>query len=81
MLKKILYADSGANNAQDMLKQLLKLPALQSSKLFILQVISPNTKEKETKALELAENKIQDLITQLQIAPNLVENVVREGEK
>ncbi|MGK7892287.1 MAG: universal stress protein [Xenococcus sp. (in: cyanobacteria)] len=81
MLKKILYADSGANNAQDMLKQLLKLPALQSSKLFILQVISPNTKEKETKALELAENKIQDLITQLQIAPNLVENLVREGEK
>ena len=81
MLKKILYADSGANNAQDMLKQLLKLPALKSSKLFILQVISPNTKEKETAAIELAENKIQDLITQLKIDPNFVENLVREGEK
>jgi len=81
MLKKILYADSGANNAQDMLKQLLKLPALKSSKLFILQVISPNTKEKETAAIELAEGKIKDLTTQLKLDPNFVESLVREGEK
>jgi len=81
MLKKILYADSGANNAQDMLKQLLKLPALKGSKLFILQVISPNTKEKETAAIELAESKIQDLTTQLKLDPNFVESLVREGEK
>ena len=81
MLKKILYADSGANNAQDMLKQLLKLPALSSSKLFILQVISPNTKEKETAAIESAKGKIQDLTTQLKIDPNFVESLVREGEK
>jgi len=81
MLKKILYADSGANNAQDMLKQLLKLPALKGSKLFILQVISPNTKEKETAAIELAEGKIKDLTTQLKLDPNFVESLVREGEK
>ncbi len=81
MLKKILYADSGANNAQDMLKQLLKLPALKSSKLTILQVIAPNTKEKETAAIEVAENKIKDLIAQLNIGPNFVDTVVREGEK
>ncbi|ELS00316.1 universal stress protein UspA-like protein [Xenococcus sp. PCC 7305] len=81
MLKKILYADSGANNAQDMLKQLLKLPSLSSSKLYILRVISPNTKEKETAAIEAAENKIKDLITDLKITPNLVETLVREGEK
>ena len=81
MLKKILYADSGATNAQDMLKQLLKLPALKSSKLTILQVISPNTKEKEAAAIEVAENKIKDLITQLNISPNLVDTLVREGEK
>ena len=81
MLNKILYADSGANNAQDMLKQLLKLPALKSSKLTILQVISPNSKEKETTAIEVAENKIKDLIAQLKIDPNFVDTVVREGEK
>ena len=81
MLKKILYADSGANNAQDMLKQLLKLPALKSVKLTILQVIAPNTKEKETTAIEVAENKIKDLIAQLKIDPNFVDTVVREGEK
>lgn len=81
MLNKILYADSGANNAQDMLKQLLKLPALKDSKLVILKVISPNTKEKETAALETAENKVKDLITQLKIDPNSVESFVREGEK
>ena len=81
MLNKILYADSGANNAQDMLKQLLKLPSLKSSKLFILQVISPNTKEKETEAIEVAENKIKDLISQLKVNPDFVESIVREGEK
>ncbi len=81
MLKNILYADSGANNAQDMLKQLLKLPALKSSKLTILRVIAPNTKEKETTATEEAESKIKDLVTQLKVDPHLVENLVREGEK
>ena len=81
MLKKILYADSGANNAQDMLKQLLRLPALKSSKLFILKVISPNTKEKETAALKSAESSIQDLTNQLKLDPNFVESLVREGEK
>ena len=81
MLNKILYADSGANNAQDMLKQLLTLPALKSSKLFILQVISPNTKEKETEAIEVAENKIKDLTSQLKVNPDFVESFVREGEK
>ena len=81
MLNKILYADSGAKNAQDMLKQLLKLPALKGSKLFILQVVSPNTKEKETEAIGEAENKIKDLISQLKIEPNFVESLVREGEK
>ncbi len=81
MLNKILYADSGANNAQDMLKQLLKLPALKSSKLTILQVISPNTKEKETTAIEVAENKVKDLIAQLKIDSNFVDILVKEGEK
>ena len=50
MLKKILYADSGADNARDMLKILLQLPAIAGSEVSILQVISPKTKEEETKS-------------------------------
>ncbi|MEM9276030.1 MAG: universal stress protein [Cyanobacteria bacterium P01_F01_bin.143] len=81
MLKKILYADSGANNAQEMLKQLLKLPALSNSKLFILRTFSSVTEAKETADIELAESSIKDLIPQLSINPNFVEGLVREGDK
>ena len=80
MLKKILYADSGAENAQDLLKLLLELPALKNADLSILQVVSPKTKAEETEAFNNTENKINNLITKLGITKDKVTSIVEEGE-
>ncbi|AFZ35893.1 UspA domain-containing protein [Stanieria cyanosphaera PCC 7437] len=80
MLKKILYADSGADNAQDMLKRLIELPALKDSELSILRVVSSTTKEEEEESTQQAEAKIKELITKLGIRANKVTSIVREGE-
>ena len=80
MIDKILYADSGADNAQDMLKILLELPATKSSQLSILRVISPKTTEEEGQAIEKAQSKIDDLIAKLRIDSSKVNRRVEEGE-
>ena len=80
MLKKILYADSGADNAQDMLKNLINLPAISGSEVSILRVISPTSKKEETEGLEEAEAKIDQLIAKLGIAENKVDKIVKEGD-
>lgn len=80
MFNKILYADSGADNAQDMLKILLELPATKNSQLLILQVISPKTTQEKTEAESQAESKIDELITKLGIQRNQVDWKVEEGE-
>ncbi len=80
MLKKILYADSGADNARDMLKTLLQLPAFAGSEVTILQVISPTTKEQEANATQKASDKIADLIEQLNINNSTISSRVSEGE-
>lgn len=80
MLKKILYADSGADNARSLLKLLLELPALKDTDLTILQVVSSTTKEKETAALSQAETQIKELVKQLNIAEDRVTSTVEEGE-
>lgn len=80
MLKKILYADSGADNARDLLKLLLQLPALKDADLTILQVVSSRTKEEETTAFTQAETKIEELVTKLGIASDRVTSIIKEGE-
>ena len=80
MFDKILYADSGAENAQDMLKILLELPAAQKAKVFILRVISPKTTQEEIEANEEAKAKISDLIAKLGIDSSRVIDRVEEGE-
>jgi nucleotide-binding universal stress UspA family protein len=80
MLKKILYADSGADNAQEMLKRLIELPALKDSELSILRVVSSTTKEEEEESTQQAEAKIKELITKLGIGANKVTSIIREGE-
>ena len=80
MLKKILYADSGADNARDLLKLLLQLPALKDANLTILQVVSSRTKEEETAALSQAKTKIKELVTKLGIDRERITTIVKEGE-
>ena len=80
MFNKVLYADSGADNARDMLKILLELPATKNSQLLILQVISPKTTQEKTEAESKAESKIDELITKLGIQRDRVNWKVEEGE-
>ncbi len=80
MLNKILYADSGAENAQDMLKILLELPATKNAQVSILRVISPKTTQEESEAKDLAETKIQDLVTKLGTNCDEASCKVEEGE-
>lgn len=80
MFNKILYADSGAENARDMLKILLELPATKDAQVSILRVISPKTTQEESEAQEQAESKINDLVARL--GTNCDETIckVEEGE-
>ena len=80
MFNRILYADSGADNAQDMLKVLLELPATKNSYITILQVISPKTTEEESAAKKEAEIKIKELVSKLGMNQNHVTTMVEEGE-
>ncbi len=80
MLKKILYADSGTDNARDMLAILLDLPALQSVELSILRVVSPKTKEEETTSVSQSEATIEQLKTKLGVKASKITSIVKEGE-
>ena len=80
MFDKILYADSGADNARDMLKTLLELPATKNAEISILRVISPKTTQEETEANEEAKSKIENLIGKLNIDPGRISSRVEMGE-
>jgi nucleotide-binding universal stress UspA family protein len=81
MLKKILYADSGPRNSQQVLKVLMDLPAIASAKIAVAHVIPPQiTKEEETEKLEEAEKLVAEVIKDANLQPHLVEKVIRQGE-
>ena len=81
MLKKILYADSGANNAQQLLKLLLELPSFKSAELTLLKAFSSSTtKDKEEASTKDAESRLKELIGELGIAESRVSTIVRGGE-
>ena len=80
MFDKILYADSGADNARDMLKTLLELPVTKNAEVSILRVISPKTTQEETEANEEAKSKINDLISKLNIDPGRISSRIEMGE-
>lgn len=81
MLNKILYADSGADNAQDMLKTLLELPSTKKSQVTILRAVGSKTAKEASDTLqEEAKSKIEDLIAKLNIDPSQVSVKVEEGD-
>ena len=80
MLNKILYADSGAENARDMLKILLELPATKNAQVSILRVISPKTTQEEVEAQKQAETRIDELVTMLGTNCDEASCRVEEGE-
>lgn len=80
MINKILYADSGAENAQDMLKILLELPATKNAQVSILKVISPKTTQEESAAQAEAKTKIEELVAKLGTNCDEASCKVEEGE-
>lgn len=80
MISKILYADSGAENAQEMLKILLELPATKNAQVSILKVISPKTTQEESAAQEAAKAKIDELVIKLGTNCDEASCKVEEGE-
>ena len=80
MFNKILYADSGAENAQDMLKVLLELPATKNAQVSILKVISPKTTQEESAAQQDAEIKINELATRIGSNCDETSCKIEEGE-
>jgi nucleotide-binding universal stress UspA family protein len=80
MISKILYADSGAENAQDMLKILLELPATKNAQVSILKVISPKTTQEESVAQAEAKAKIDELVAKLGTNCDQASCKVEEGE-
>lgn len=80
MINKILYADSGAENAQDMLKILLELPATKNAQVSILKVISPKTTQEESAAQAEAKTKIDELVAKLGTNCDEASCKVEEGE-
>jgi nucleotide-binding universal stress UspA family protein len=80
MINKILYADSGAENAQDMLKILLELPATKNTQVSILKVISPKTTQEESAAQAEAKAKIDELVAKLGTNCDEASCKVEEGE-
>ena len=80
MINKILYADSGAENAQDLLKILLELPATKNAQVSILKVISPKTTQEESAAQAEAKTKIEELVAKLGTNCDEASCKVEEGE-
>ena len=81
MLNKILYADSGNSNTQEMLKMLLDLPAFQRSEVNILRVIPPQSSADELEEkLEEGGNIISEIIKSVNLDPSKVSTMLKQGD-
>ncbi|MGK7914788.1 MAG: universal stress protein [Prochloraceae cyanobacterium] len=81
MLEKILYADAGTGNTQEMLKALMDLPAINKAKLTILHAVSPQiTTDAEAAKWEEGGKLIAGIIQNLNLDTAQVTSVLRQGE-
>jgi nucleotide-binding universal stress UspA family protein len=81
MIQKILYADAGTGNSQEMLKFLQDIPTFKNAQLTILHVVPTQitTDAREAK-WEEGGKVIGSVINNLKLDPNRVSTVLREGE-
>jgi nucleotide-binding universal stress UspA family protein len=81
MLDKILYADSGTGQTQDMLKVLMDVPAIKKAALTILHVIPPlASADALTAKWEEGGKIIANILENAQLDPNKVSTMLRQGE-
>ncbi len=81
MMKKILLAVSGLGHAEEMLKTLKELPALQHSAVNVLHVVpAQTTAQVMTAKWEEGGKILADAIQSLNLDPSRVSAILRQGE-
>ena len=81
MLSKILYADAGTAQTQDMLKVLMDIPAIQKAAMTILHVVPPQiTTDAFAEKWDEGGRIISDILSQVKIEPSKVATILRQGD-
>ncbi len=81
MLKKILYADAGVGNSQEMFQVLMDLPAIQSASITILHVVSEQiSADAVATKWEEGGKMLAELIEKLNLDIHRVTTMLRQGE-
>jgi nucleotide-binding universal stress UspA family protein len=81
MLEKILYADSGGGNSQEMLKFLMELPSIKNANVTVLHVVPPQiTAEAVTSKWEEGGKLLADIMQSANLDPGKVSTILRQGE-
>jgi nucleotide-binding universal stress UspA family protein len=81
MIEKILLADSGTGQTKEMLKALMAIPSIQQASVTILHVVNPQvTAEGMTERWEESGKILAKAIQSLQLDPNSVTAILREGD-
>src|SRR5512147_1904911 len=81
MLEKILYADSGTGQSQEMLAVLMDIPAIKKAALTILHVVPPQiTTEALTSKWDEGNQIIAQIVQKVSVDPSKVSTILRQGE-
>jgi nucleotide-binding universal stress UspA family protein len=81
MIEKILLAVSGLGHAEQMLKALMAIPAIQRSQVTILHVVPPQTTEQAmTAKMAAGEQLLARAVVHLDLDPQHVTTLLRSGD-
>lgn len=82
MLNKILYADAGTSQTQEMLKVLMDLPAFKKAAITILHVVPPQiTADSLADKWDEGGKIIAEILKNVEIDPSKVSTVLRQGNR
>lgn len=81
MIEKILLANSGTGHAEEMLKSLMDIPAIQRARVTVLHVVpAQTTAEAMTEKWEEGGKVLANAIQTLKLDPNHVNAMLRQGD-
>ncbi len=81
MIEKILLANSGTGQSEEMLKALMEIPAIQRAAVTVLHVVPPQvTSDARTEKWEESGKILANTIQSLQLDPNHVTAMLRQGD-
>ncbi|MEX0270619.1 universal stress protein [Leptolyngbyaceae cyanobacterium UHCC 1019] len=81
MIEKILLANSGTGNSEEMLKALMDIPSIQRARVTVLHVVpAQTTTEAMTEKWEEGGKVLANAIQTLKLDPNHVNAMLRQGE-